>query len=75
MRDAGRKFLLRSVATYETMEDLENRPLSRNVRLKDIAEVRYEEPEKRYRVRVNSRPAFAVVIFKEGSANTVEGLT
>lgn len=72
VRDAGRKFLLRSVATYRSVEELENRPVTPNIRLKDIARIRYEEAEKRYSVRVNSRPAIAAVVFKEGEANTVE---
>src|SRR5262245_2968606 len=72
MRDAGRKFLLRSLATYKSLEELENRPVTPEVRLKDIARIKYEEPEKRYSVRVNSRPAVAAVIFKEGEANTVQ---
>ena len=72
VRDAGRKFLLRSVATYRSIEELENRPVTPNIRLKDIAKIRYEEAEKRYSVRVNSRPAVAAVVFKEGEANTVE---
>ena len=72
VRDAGRKLLLRSVASYTSLEELENRPVTPTVRLKDIARVKYEEPEKRYSVRVNSRPAVAAVVFKEGEANTVE---
>lgn len=72
VRDAGKKFLLRSLASYTSLEQLENRPVTSRLRLKDIARVRYEEPEKRYSVRVNSRPAVAAVVFKEGEANTVE---
>lgn len=72
VRDAGRKLLLRSVAQYPSVDALRERPLSASVRLGDIATIRYEEPEKRYSVRVNSRPAVALVVFKEGEANTVE---
>jgi hydrophobic/amphiphilic exporter-1 (mainly G- bacteria), HAE1 family len=72
VRDAGKKFLLRSLANYKSIEELENRPITPTVRLKDIARIKYEEPEKRYSVRVNSRPAVAAVIFKVGEANTVE---
>ncbi|MGA1237458.1 MAG: efflux RND transporter permease subunit [Limisphaerales bacterium] len=72
VRDSGRKWMLRSVATFRSLDELENRPIAPNVRLRDIARVRYEEPEKRYSVRVNSRPAVAVVILKEGEANTVD---
>jgi len=72
VRDSGKKFLLRSVARYKDLEQLENRPVTSSVRLKDIANVRYEEAEKNYSVRVNSQPAYAAVIFKEGEANTIE---
>jgi len=72
VEDSGKKLLLRSVAQYKTVEELANRPLSPSVRLGDIATLKYEEPEKRYSVRVNSRPAVALVVFKEGEANTVE---
>lgn len=72
VRDNGKKFLLRSVATYKSLADLENRMLRPGIRLKDVAKIRYEEAEKRYSVRVNSKTAVAVVILKEGEANTVE---
>ena len=72
VRDRGRKFLLRSVAQYRSVEEIENRPLSPNLRLKDIATLKLEEPDRRYSVRVNGRPAVALVVFKEGEANTVE---
>lgn len=71
VRDAGKKFLLRSLASYASLAELENRPVTPTVRLKDIARIKYEPPEKRFSVRVNSRPAVAAVIFKEGEANTV----
>lgn len=70
--DGGHKLLLRSVANYRTLEEVENRRLSDSVRLKDVGRVKYEEPEKRYAVRVNGRPAVAVYVLKEGQANTVE---
>lgn len=72
VRSSGKKFLLRTVATYPSLEELENRPISPSVRLKDIAVIKYEEPEKQYRVRVNGKPAVALVVYKEGEANTVE---
>lgn len=72
VRNADRKLLLRSVATYHSLAELENRRLSPNVVLKDVARIKYEEPEKRYSVRVNGRRAVAVVMLKESQANTVE---
>ncbi len=68
----NKKMLLRSVARYPDVEALRNRPVAPNVRLGDIATIKYEEPEKEYRIRVNSMPAVAVEVHKEGDANTLE---
>lgn len=72
VRDSGKKFLLRSLATYESLEALRNRPITNEIRLGDIAEIRYEKPERNFEVRVNSKPATALMVLKEGEANTVE---
>jgi HAE1 family hydrophobic/amphiphilic exporter-1 len=72
VRDANRKLLLRSVARYKTVEDVGNILVAPNVRLRDVATIKYEEPEKKYRVRAMSRPAYAIIVFKEGEANTRE---
>ncbi|RMH19515.1 MAG: efflux RND transporter permease subunit [Acidobacteria bacterium] len=68
----GRKLLLRSVAKYHSREELENRLVAPSVRLGDVAEVEYDLPESNYRARAMSRPAIAVLVFKEGDANTLE---
>ncbi len=67
-----KKLLLRSVARYADVEALRALPVAPNVRLGDIATIKYEEPEKKYRIRVNSMPAVAVEVQKEGDANTLE---
>ncbi len=67
-----KKLLFRSVARYHNLEELENRLVADNVRLRDIATVTYDLPEKTYRVRAMSRPAVALGINKEGDANTLE---
>lgn len=72
VRTGDRKLLLRSVATYANVEELESRPLSPTVRLGDVATVRYDLPEAKFRVRAMSKPAVAVVVRKEGDANTLE---
>ena len=72
VRHGGRKLLLRSIARYKTVEELQNRWVAPNVRLGDIADVKYEQPEKTFQVRAMSMPAVAIQIFKEGDANTLE---
>ncbi len=72
VRHGGKKLLLRSVARYDHVEELENRLVGPNTRLKDIATVSYDLPDKKYRVRAMSRPAVAVSVMKEGDANSLE---
>jgi HAE1 family hydrophobic/amphiphilic exporter-1 len=72
VRHGDRKLLLRSVARYQDVEELRNRIVANNIRLRDIATISYKEPERRFRVRANSRPAVALVVLKEGQANTME---
>lgn len=70
--EAGKVYFIRSIASYTSLEELENRLVTPNIYLKDIATIKYEELERRYHVRVNSKPALRVQIKKEGGANTVE---
>ena len=71
VRWGGRKLLLRSVARFQDLEDIRNRQISPTIRLGDVADVEFKAPEQRYRVRANSNPAVALVILKEGQANTL----
>ncbi|MCZ6727885.1 MAG: efflux RND transporter permease subunit, partial [Acidobacteria bacterium] len=72
VRQGGSKLQLRSIARYDSIEQLEDRPVSQTARLRDIATVRYDMPEQKFRVRVMSRPAVALAVLKEGDANTLE---
>jgi len=68
----GSKLLLRSVARYGSLDVLRKRIIANDVRLGDIAVIRYSVPEQRWIVRVNSRPAVALNILKEGQSNALE---
>ncbi len=72
VRYGDSKLLLRSVARYRDVEQLRDLMVGPRVRLRDIAEVSYKPPEQKFAVRANSRPAVALVVFKEGQANTLE---
>lgn len=69
---SGKKLHLRSVARYDDIKQLENRPVSPTMRLKDIATVSYDLPERDFRVRANSKPALMLMVLKEGEANPLE---
>lgn len=72
VRSGSKKLMLRSLARYSGVEELKARPVAPNVRLGDIATIRYEEPEKQYRAKVMGKPSYFVEVLKEGDANTVE---
>ena len=72
VRHGGKKLLLRSVARYDHVEELRQRLVGGSTRLKDIATVTYDLPDKQYRVRAMSRPAVALSVLKEGDANALE---
>ncbi len=71
VRESGKKYLLRSLAKYDSVEALENRSITPKLRLKDVAVVKYGPPDHEFAVRVNGRPALALIALKEGDANTV----
>ncbi len=71
VRSGDRKLLLRSVARYASLEELEGRMVAPRVRLGDIGTVSYRPPDAEFRVRANSRPAVALIVLKEGQANTL----
>ncbi|MCA9695044.1 MAG: efflux RND transporter permease subunit, partial [Myxococcales bacterium] len=73
IRAPGGKYTIRSLATYQTVEELENTVVGPNdIRLKDIAEVTYERPEQERFDRWNGRPSMVMFVLKESQANTVE---
>lgn len=72
VRFGGKKLLLRSVARYRDLEALRQRLVAPSIRLADIADVSWKEPEQTYRVRANSQPAVALIVLKEGQANTLD---
>jgi HAE1 family hydrophobic/amphiphilic exporter-1 len=72
VRSGSQKLLLRSMARYSDVEEVREQLVAPSVRVGDIGTVRYAEPDKLWRVRVNSKPALAVEVYKEGQANTIE---
>ena len=71
--DPGGKFVIRSLATYQTIEQLENTIVgTKNLRLKDIASVVYDYPDSERVDRWNGRPSMVMFVLKESQANTVE---
>ncbi|MFQ6116240.1 MAG: efflux RND transporter permease subunit, partial [bacterium] len=73
VKEGERKIFVRSLGKFQSLKDLKNLPIrGANLRLKDIAEVNYDVPERRWRLKIDGNKAISLGIYKESIANTVE---
>ena len=72
--DGSSKIYVRSDSRFSSMERIRNLPIEghADLKLRDIATVKYLEPEVERLYRVDGKPGISIVIFKESRANTVE---
>lgn len=67
------KYLLRSLAEYQSLDELANVVIGPNdLRLDDVADILYEYPEQERIDRYNGQESMAIFVIKESQANTVE---
>ena len=70
--EGEQKIYVRSLGKFKTLEEIQNLPIrGANLRLKDIADVKYDVPERRWRQFIDGKKAITIGIFKESMANTV----
>ena len=67
----GRVVLLRSIATFESEQDIAGLPIGSGLVLSDIAEVIHARPASGTIHRVNGSPAGSIDLYKESGANTL----
>jgi HAE1 family hydrophobic/amphiphilic exporter-1 len=73
VKEGKQKIYVRSLGKFTTLEQIQNLPIrGANLRLKDIAEVVYDVPERTWRQFIDGNKAITMGIFKESIANTVE---
>jgi HAE1 family hydrophobic/amphiphilic exporter-1 len=71
VKEGKQKIYVRSQGKFHTLEEIENLPIrGANLKLKDIAQVVYDVPERRWRQFINGKRAVTLGIFKESMANT-----
>lgn len=71
--DGDSRWALRVVGSFASVEDIESLPIRDDgLKLRDIAEVRYEEPPLEYGRHLDGDFAIGVTISQESKANTVE---
>ena len=69
----GQKIFVRSVGKFRTLDEIRNIPVKGpNIFLKDIAEVKYDVPERNWVQRHDGKPSIELGVYKESMANTVE---
>ncbi|MCA9707425.1 MAG: efflux RND transporter permease subunit [Myxococcales bacterium] len=73
VRDTDGKYLLRSLASFDEVEQLGEVVVGPgDLRLREIAKVELRPPDVERYDRYNGRPSLVMVVVKESSANTVE---
>lgn len=73
VQEGGLRYTARALGAFQTVEQIAELPIDgRGLRLKDVAEVTYEEPPIAYGRHLEGKYAVAVTVFKESTANTVE---
>ncbi|HKK25145.1 MAG TPA: efflux RND transporter permease subunit, partial [Gracilimonas sp.] len=71
--DSGLRYMVRPVGNLNGVEDIENLIIADdNIRVKDIAKVKYTSPDRNYARHLDRKYAIGLDITKESTANTVE---
>ncbi|NOZ22582.1 MAG: efflux RND transporter permease subunit [Planctomycetes bacterium] len=70
--EGGRRYAVRSLGEFRTVEDIASLGLKGGrVKLKDIADVRFDYPEKEHYQQVDGRDAIVLNVMKSSSANLI----
>jgi len=72
VNEANQKIFVRSLGKFQNLEEIRNLPIrGANLRLRDIAEIKYDVPEKRWRELIDGKNSISIGVRKESLANTV----
>jgi len=70
--EGNQKIFVRSLGKFASLEEIQNLPIrGTNLLLKDVAEVKYDVPERRWRYLVDGKKSMSLGVRKESMANTV----
>ena len=71
--DGEKRYQITPVGEIRSVDDYANLVVAgTNVRLKDIAKISYEQPERDYGRHLDMKYAIGLEVFKDGTANTVD---
>ena len=72
LREPGRVVYLRSLARYQSIDDLRHWPVRTGLELSEVADVVHAAPAATYLNRINGDQGVSMGIYKESTANTLE---
>ena len=75
VREGGKRFFVRSLAKYQSVDEIKNILIRRprgEVRLGDVSDVVYDVPGRSWYQRIDGQAAASIGIFQESGANIVE---
>ncbi|UCF05027.1 MAG: efflux RND transporter permease subunit, partial [bacterium] len=70
--DHNRRFVVRPMGEFKTIEEIGEIVVADNVYLRDIAAISYDHPKLQYGRHLNRKYAIGVDVFKEAGSNLVE---
>ena len=70
--EGGKRLAVRSVGEFDEVDQIRDLTLPNGLEIKDVAQVSYDYPEKRYFERMDGRDAVSLEIRKASTANLVE---
>lgn len=66
------KYIVRTIGEFQNMEEIKDLPINeKGIRLSDVADIRYDIPQKKSYQRLNGRDAVKVQVMKSSEANMV----
>ncbi len=72
VREPGRVIYLRSLARYQSIEEIAHWPIRPGLEVGDVAEVVHAAPAATYVNHINGQPGVSLGVYKESTANTLE---
>ncbi len=69
--DGGKVRYVRSLAQYQTLDDLKNTPIRGSVTLQDVADIQHRPDPSAFIGSLEGKDGVGISIFKESAANTV----
>ncbi|MCX5801828.1 MAG: efflux RND transporter permease subunit [Candidatus Eisenbacteria bacterium] len=72
VEEEARNYPIRVLGDFKTLKDIADFPVTGNLKLSDVADIKYEEPSLNYGRHLNRERAIGIEVMKESGYNTVK---